>query len=258
MIPIIYPYKMGSKSSRVLSRALNTRRVHPDRHYKPKPNHLIINWGSSHYPDWYNYTYNDVLNKPGYVALAANKRTTFNYFLASGVPHPEWTDDTECAQSWVDDGHRVYGRKTLTGHSGSGIILFDSETICSSMECPLYTKNIKAKHEYRIHIGTNGNTKVVIDYQQKKKRNGHEGGISGIRNHTNGWVYARENIEVPDVVTLAAMRAVDALGLNFGACDIGYNEREDKAYVYEVNTAPGLVGTTLDKYVEYFKGYCHG
>jgi len=247
----IYPYKMSSQSGKVLAHALGATRVYPNRNYKPKPNHLVINWGSSYYPDWYNYTYKDILNKPGYIALATNKQTTFNSFLATGVPHPEWTNDTECAQSWVDDGFLVYGRKTLTGHSGQGITIFDSETITTNQECPLYTKETKAKDEYRIHIGDNGET--VIDFVQKKKKATFEGSVPGIRSHNNGWIFAREGINVPTCVLDAAKSAIRALGLDFGACDVGYNKREDKAYVYEVNTAPGLQGTTLTRYVEYFQ-----
>ena len=44
--------------------------------------------------------------------------------------------------------------------------------------------------------------------------------------------------------------AIKALGLDFGAVDIIYNEAEDQHYVLEVNTAPGLEGTTLQKYTE--------
>ena len=49
-----------------------------------------------------------------------------------------------------------------------------------------------------------------------------------------------------------AVNAVKALGLDFGAVDIIYNEKENQYYVLEVNTAPGLEGTTLIKYAERF------
>jgi len=48
------------------------------------------------------------------------------------------------------------------------------------------------------------------------------------------------------------LASVMALGLDFGAVDIVYNENDNKAYVLEINTAPGLSGTTLEKYVEVF------
>jgi glutathione synthase/RimK-type ligase-like ATP-grasp enzyme len=42
--------------------------------------------------------------------------------------------------------------------------------------------------------------------------------------------------------------AVQALGLDFGAADVGFNN--NKASVYEVNTACGLMGKTLEAYAE--------
>lgn len=250
----VYPYNMTSKSARVLSRALNALRVYPDRGYRPKANHIIINWGGSTRPNWMNdpmavYFF---INRNDAVANAAHKLKTFQKFQEYDVPCPEWTLDTEVAQAWVDQDHKVYGRKLLTSHSGNGIRIFENETITTPDRCPLYTKATKASAEYRIHVGNSGDT--IIDMTQKKKRNGHEGGIRGIRNHSNGWIYARDGVVVPDAVVSAAMAAVDALNLDFGAADVGYNERENRAYVYEVNTAPGLVGTTLTNYVNYFKG----
>ncbi|GAG47489.1 unnamed protein product, partial [marine sediment metagenome] len=74
-----------------------------------------------------------------------------------------------------------------------------------------------------------------------------------IRNTDNGWVYCRGGVDAPEAVITAAVRAVDCLGLDFGAVDIGYNEHYDRCAVFEVNTAPGLEGTTLDKYFEAFR-----
>lgn len=200
-------------------------------------------------PNWWRGA--KVLNSWDYVNIATDKLATFQMFTAYNVPHPEWTCDTEIAQAWIDQDFKVYGRKTLTGHSGSGIIILENETITSDKVCPLYTKATKAKVEFRIHVGNEGGT--IIEMVQKKKREGFEGGISGIRNHANGWVFARQDIQVPTKVIDAAKAAVKALNLDFGAVDVGYSPQQDKAFVYEVNTAPGLEGTTLENYTSYFK-----
>ena len=42
--------------------------------------------------------------------------------------------------------------------------------------------------------------------------------------------------------------AVTALGLEFGAVDIIYNDKSKKLFVLEVNTAPGIEGATVTKY----------
>ena len=227
--------------------SLQARRVYPSNKFKnnyPR-NNLIVNWGNSTQPDWWKPE-TAILNDFESVSYSVNKLDTFMALLNAQVTIPWWTTETNVAQQWIDEGNRVYGRKTLTGHSGQGIRIFDSETICTPDECPLYTLDTKAKHEYRIHVFKD----MIIDQQMKKKKLDHEGGIRGIRNHANGWVYAREGIVFPIPVLEQAIKAVRALGLDFGAVDIGYNEREATAYVYEVNSAPGLHGTTLTKYVE--------
>jgi glutathione synthase/RimK-type ligase-like ATP-grasp enzyme len=114
------------------------------------------------------------------------------------------------------------------------------------VDAPLYTKYIKKADEYRVHVFDG----EVIDVQQKRKRQEveNEDVDYQIRNSTGGWVFCRAEVDIPDICLSMARRAVSALGLTFGAVDIGYNRREDMAYVFEVNTAPGLEGTTLDTY----------
>ena len=75
-----------------------------------------------------------------------------------------------------------------------------------------------------------------------------------VRNHDNGFIFQIEDFDLPEDCETQAIAAVEALGLYFGAVDVVYNGREKKAYVLEVNSAPGLSGTTLDKYVEVFDG----
>jgi glutathione synthase/RimK-type ligase-like ATP-grasp enzyme len=75
-----------------------------------------------------------------------------------------------------------------------------------------------------------------------------------VRNHHNGFVFTRSGFDTPEAVSKAAMDAMRILGLDFGAVDVVYNSRENRAYVLEVNTAPGLEGSTVDDYANYFVG----
>ena len=54
-------------------------------------------------------------------------------------------------------------------------------------------------------------------------------------------------------MTVAATNAIDAIGLDFGAVDVGYDEKTNTCVVYEINTAPGIEGSTVDWYAERFK-----
>jgi len=50
---------------------------------------------------------------------------------------------------------------------------------------------------------------------------------------------------VPDDLVDVALAAVAALGRSQGAVDLIWNERNNKTYALEVNSRPGMQGTTL-------------
>ena len=242
----VFPYKLGSVSARSLARGLGIKRVRPT--YDARRKDIVINWGNSTGP-YFQSSSND-LNKHTSIALACNKLKTFNKLNGQGFTHiPDYTVHKEEASSWLEAGHKVYCRTLLTSHSGNGIVIVEPGS--TLVEAPLYTKDTKHKHEFRVHVFKGD----VIDVQQKKRKLNAAHNGTGIRNHSNGWIYARLNLDVPDIILEASTNAVDILGLDFGAVDIGYREVDGKAFLLEVNTAPGLVGTTLSIYVNRFKQY---
>ena len=241
----IFPYNLGSRSAKRLAKSLGVLRVRPT--YNAKRKDLIVNWGNST-PPHFRWMEQD-LNKPHAIALASNKLNTFLEYRSKSFTHvPQWTTNPSEAQHWLDLGLKTYCRKLLSSHSGNGIVVCnDGDTIVSA---PLYTQHTKHKHEYRVHVFRD----QILDVQMKRKRNGSLGG-SGIRNHSNGWVYARAEILPPEELLSSACKAVNLLGLDFGAVDIGHRLIDNKFFVFEVNTAPGLEGTTLDKYAKAIYNY---
>jgi glutathione synthase/RimK-type ligase-like ATP-grasp enzyme len=241
----LFPYKSSSISAKRLARSLNVLRVSPT--YNARRSDVIVNWGSST-PPHFRWMEQD-LNKPHAIALASNKFKTFSQLSLKDFDDlPQWSCHLDDAQEWIDNGHTVYCRTTLTGHSGRGIVIASNRN--ELVNAPLYTVKTKHKHEYRVHIFKD----KVLDVQMKRKRNGSLGG-SGIRNHSNGWVYARAEIVPPEELLSSSIAAVKLLGLDFGAVDIGHRLIDNKFFVFEVNTAPGLEGTTLDKYSKAIYNY---
>lgn len=242
MKPIVYPYKMGSQSAKALAKGLGALRVYPDRNYKNKQDHLVINWGNSTVPWWIT---NDtkMLNLPMCVRTACNKLDTFRVLASAGVSIPEFTTVISSAREWEGV---VVCRTTLTGHAGRGIVI--AETPEEIVSAPLYTKHANHDNEYRVHIFQG----EILDFTQKKKRRGIDVNPY-VRNLDGNWVFCRHEITLPVTVAIQAVKAVEALGLDFGAVDIGYKEDMDTAYVFEINSSPGLVGTTLEKYLDKFR-----
>lgn len=242
---VLFPYNSKSKSGKTLAQGLGILRVkRKDSVFIPREGDIILNWGSSSC----NYAKGTIINTASAVALASNKLLTFRRLFDCSVPTPDYKLSLEDAQYWVDQGNTVYGRQTLTGSQGQGIIIFNEDNPVVTL-CPLYTKATKAKLEYRVHILD----ETVIDFVQKKRKLNFQGGTTGIRNHTNGWVFARQEVVLPAYVKEVAINAVKALGLRFGAVDIGYTPETNSIFVYEVNTAPGIEGTTISKYLTAFK-----
>lgn len=243
----ILPYKMASVSARLLARELSVLRIYPDRNtYRYKRNHLIVNWGLSVIPSCLSHVPSDcILNHPDAVAISSNKISTFNrFFQQCFYDIPDWSCDKDMAIRWVEEGHTVYCRTTVTGHGGDGIVV--AESIDEIVEAKLYTKGVANETEYRVHV-FNGE---IIDFVKKAKRRNQDNQPSHhIRNYKQGWVFVREGVQLPQVVEEAARGAIKALGLSFGAVDV-CQTTEGKACVFEVNTAPGIMNTSVERYAE--------
>lgn len=256
MRPIIYPYKFGSGGARNLSNGLRERgwrakRVRPDGNYRPYRNHVIVNWGCSTRPEWQVGIGIKWLNVWDAVRNASNKLTAFQKLREAGVQVPDFYTDPVEANAVRQEGGTIVARTVLQGHSGEGIVMCEPNEGLSVLDvpAPLYVKYIKKEREYRIHVFGGR----VIDVQQKRRRHEvpNEQVNWQVRNYRNGFTYCRDNVDVPpDGMCDQAIAAVAALGLDFGAVDIIWNARTGNSYVLEVNTAPGLEGTTIQKYVE--------
>lgn len=248
----IEPYKTWSGGAKALGERAGILRATNRQVQKHGDFDVVINWGRSERR--FNGEY---INQPESVVQASDKLRACALFEEAGVPIPEWTTDRSVAEGWVTDGgSHVVARRLLRANGGRGIVLVGPEgsELTSTREvpaAPLYTKYIKKADEYRVHVAMG----EVIDVQQKKRNTSvpDEQVNWQIRNHSNGWVFARVGVVPPAAVIDAALAAVSALALDFGAVDIGFNQHTQAATVYEVNTAPGLEGSTLDAYFEAFR-----
>lgn len=180
-----------------------------------------------------------------------NKVEQFNAFKANNVSCPAFTTDRNSIGEL--DSKTVFARTLINSTSGRGIVEFDVETTPNPPAAPLYTAYIPKKAEYRLHV-FNGK---IIDAQQKKKKRDFDADNrdTRVRNLANGYVYTRDGIVLPDGIDGLAISAVAAVGYLYGAVDIIYNEKRNQCYVLEVNSRPGLMGTTLSKYVNALKEY---
>lgn len=254
----LYPYNAGSESAAALASALGIRRISiKNSKFVGSPKHTILNWGATAIPPQV-LSAGRIINPPDRVRHASNKLRFFetvNGAEESARPRiPEWTTSFDTAVQWIGEKkhRRVFARMTLAGHSGEGIV--DCATVAEleqARNAPLFVAYVPKRDEFRIHIAQ-GNPFLV---QRKAFRRDpsveteEDESIWRIRNHSNGFIFARNDARLPsDDVLTQAVRALNVTGLDFGAVDVIWNRRLSEAFVLEVNTAPGIEGSTLEDY----------
>jgi len=261
-INAMFAYNMHSQGGAELATALSIPRIrHTGSKFKPTPGKALINWGagSDRFPS--SYLGCTVLNNPQAVDVSVDKIRAFRVLQEAGVSIPPFTANKAEAMQWIEDGHKVFARTLLKAHSGRGIhIMYPEHPETHEVTAPLYVMYIKKKDEYRVHVLRGG----VIDIQRKGLRAEYQGQADVnflVRNLANGFTYVRNDnagvallnsASVPQTVKNVAVQAVAALGLDFGAADVIFNQQSKTAYVLEVNTAPGLEGTTVTNYAAAF------
>jgi glutathione synthase/RimK-type ligase-like ATP-grasp enzyme len=221
---VLVPNNMGSRAAKALAQTLSAKlgykvfRVKPGRE-RGRPSFKL---------------------SPG-----TPKDVQLNAFNQQEVPTVEHTKDRAVAAGWIESGDSVMCRRLLRASEGRGIVV--AETIDQLVDAPLYTRYVKKKAEFRVHV-LNGQ---VIDVQMKRKRKGFDGERdTKVRNLANGYVFCRDGIVEPPALRDVAIKATASLGYQLGAVDVAFNERNNRLVVLEVNANPGMQGTTLDKYAE--------
>ena len=173
-----------------------------------------------------------------------DKLRQYQWFEANNIPSVEFTPDAETARSWLREEKTVFGRKLLNASCGRGIVVMESEN--DFQPCPVYTKYKKKKREFRIHIFK----ETVVAIVEKKRKRGFEGQRdTKIRNLENGYVFVQQTVALPDGLSELALRAARVTESDFKGVDIGYNERNNELFVIEVNSAPGIQGNNITKYL---------
>lgn len=255
----LYAYRNVSMSARALAESLGTRLIaHRNSRFEPSRDKVVINWGANEMP---NLRPCKVINRADDVARSANKLSFFQMLRNSpiGINIPQFTDSIFEARRWAnEEGGMVVCRTILNSHSGRGILL--ANTSAQVIAAPLYTKYIKKRDEYRVHMvrqmedGIDGEPKYLVSKKLRDRDVPDERVNWQIRNHNNGFIYGLE--ENPDERLISmALSTLQILQLDFGAVDIIYNAGQDSFYVLEVNCAPGIVGRTLEFYFDAFKEY---
>lgn len=222
--------------------------------WRSRPGDIIFNWGCSS-SRHLNTPGIHWVNHPDKVAAKTSKLYQYRKFAQHGVPSLVFTTDpNEVVRRQAENGRDWYARIRDNSFGGRGIVLIPAGSGGDIPPAAVYTERFRAKLEYRIHVFDGR----VIDVTQKRRRHGAQ--PNAVRSWGNGYVFCRDNMTPPPQEALdASIAAVKALGLDFGGVDILVKEQvkegQQRVAVLEVNSAPGIEGTTLDKYAEAITQY---
>lgn len=241
----LMPYKTGSASAKALAAALDIKRLRQEGSPINLRNQYVINWGCSQITRTLNNA--RILNSTEAIQRSINKLSAFAVMEEADVNVPDFTELRADAEQWIRDGRKIVCRTKLSSYGGDGIVI--AETVEQLVDAPLYVRYVPKEHEYRIHVM---NGEAFFIQRKARKLDVPDDRVNWrVRNLEGGFIYANQDVEVSQEVRDMAVLAVSSLGLDFGAVDLLVTPR-GKVFVLEVNTACGLAGTTLDRYVEAF------
>lgn len=252
---------------------------------------IVIGWGCKT-KDKVNMTHHTVLNHPDKIRTNRNKFESLSLLKRAGVPVADFIDasgvmaaldNSRSAINLPLVGRKKYHqggkdfwtcltsgqvRKAINQEAGYfqnyldivdefRLHVFQGKVINmqKKVERSNMTAAYKEQHGSRIaNIAGKNNVnldKQTMDYVLDNLGKREERPDQIIKSNTRGWKFSQIKTAQADLKK-AAIDAVKAIGLDFGAVDCCITEG-GQAYVIEVNTGPGLQGTSFDAYVVAFK-----
>jgi RimK-like ATP-grasp domain len=215
--------KLGSNSLKALAEGLSTKLGYKVwRGKSPKPNRNNIVYGD-----------------------CKSKIDQYTWFKEQGISALDYTCNHAEAKTWAESGQVVFARLLTRSSEGKGIV------VCETPEqvpvAPVYTKYKKKKKEFRVHIFQ----QKVVQVLEKRKRKEFNGEVNTkVRNTANGYVFCSQDVVEPEGIRELALKASKVTNSDFKGVDIGFNEKLNELFVIEVNSAPGIQGSNVDKYIE--------
>ena len=250
---VLYPPRIGCDEVQRLKNRFKERGHHcfiakRDGEYTPRASDLIIGWGYSRHPMWEQKALDKGskwLNHCSKILNAVQKMESFELMEQAGVSIPKWTRSKQRAQIWSNAGVVIFARSEDRGCKGAGITV-----VQPGQEMPnalFYTQYIPNTKEYRVYVcrGT------VIDVLEKRRISDATETNEYIRgSEESGWAFCRQNVHLSVAAKEQCIEAVKALGLDFGGVDL--LTTGSQSTVLEVNTAPDIFGSGLDRFVDAF------
>lgn len=177
----------------------------------------------------------------------ANKLKMKDIFCIAGVRSPKYFTNNPSVYASIMDGQlgeKIFF-KTPFHSRGRGMVVYDTKESAVTQQKDGYFEEAQVSdREFRVHV-MDGEMFHIDEKRPRdpslKRRDRPE-----IKNMASGFKFRRPIKEFPPEVISESIKAVKALGLDFGAADVGLNS--NGVWIYEVNTAPSLRTKTRKLY----------
>lgn len=201
---------------------------------------IVIRWGNRIILNTGNFI---PYNRSSAIKMATNKKVSRQLFIEKGVSTPKLITP----ETWKV-GDVIIARPLKHSQGKNFVVLENKSSFIKhyklNSEGWYYSEYIAKEEEFRVHCGLG----KILAVRSKPKGKGHAW------NHDiNGQEFPIMKWEqVEHDVCLQALKAIEALGLDFGGVDVMW--KDGKAYVLEVNTSPETSSSeyTSKKYAQLF------
>lgn len=226
-------HRNSFRTGKVLGRALG---IPCGRELRGQPN-VVIRWGNAT-PITTGYEF---VNRSEAISNASDKLRALRFIQEAGIRVPEFSATQPDLQTgtWLGRDRHGFGGRDIVVYSGDGFLLEDRHE--------WFSKYIENDREYRLHVAFG----EIIRTQRKYLDHPEQRTSDHVKNYRNGYRFRAPRTELNNSRKAAAIGAVAACGLDFGAVDliVAPDQRE---YVLEINTAPKCSPLTARAYINAF------
>jgi len=202
---------------------------------------FIIRYGNTH-TALNNLNIRRVINKLPAIKLASNKQACRKLILSNGLRAPMLYYYDDIMQENIT--FPIIARPIYHfGGRGFHIIHNKVEAVDAIRQGMYLQAIVQKKEEFRMFIINNRIIESSI-----KRPTSESCRDNMVWNHESGWnFFYIPNDDIAEHLRSEARMAISACGLDFGAVDVCV-DKEDKAWIFEINTAPGLIDRKAEKF----------
>jgi hypothetical protein len=201
---------------------------------------VLIRWGSRAVGPNGNTSLTRIINKSTAIAAASDKLGSLTKMREAGVRVPDFsTDPTDLRFPFLGRA-RSHAR-------GTDVVLCLQAGDYKRRPRDYYVQYVPTLREFRVHVV--GDEVIRV---QGKFLDVPGDAVPWIRNHAHGYRFRAPRKKLNSERMNMAVKAVKALGLDFGAVDLLIGD-DGQTYVLEVNTAPSCSPLTGAAYVAAFQ-----